>query len=825
MFSSVLLPNSILRVAALLLAFALCCSHVVAQLPAPPRVPPRVPLDGSQEVPGDGYLDLNLNGTVSLTKLVEAVSQDLGIRFLYSADLADRQVTVYTPARMPQSALPVLLGSLLKGEELAIVDSDVPGWKRIVDVAEMVAHAPPGEAEDVLRRDGPAAAVTQVIPVNNADITKLSTILRPFISKKGASLIPLPEDKVVVVTDYVQNVRRVAEIIKLVDRPKGKAVIEFYSTVARTPASLIEQVELLISDSRDPKAASDVRLYDDSSGRRVVVAGDSERVAEVIRLLKQLDSGSDFVTRVYRLQNITAERVDKLIRGFVSSTEAEKAIETTLDEEGNLLIVRTTAGTHRQIEELLKELDQPADSSESPIRFYKLRNANAVEVLFSLLALQQVTGGNQFAQAGGFNTGAFGTLGGLNAGGVNGFGGIVPIGFGASGFAGAANQSTRLPLQVNDTAAASLDPSANQNSALGSLIGGGGANAAGAGGFGASGFGLGAGQVATLPGGARVSADAATNSLIVYAPANVQPLYEKLIKSLDQRRPQVMIEADIVAVDTSNNFSLGVEISGGDRSGAKRLFKFTSFGLSEVDATTGALTISPGTGFNGVLVDPDVADVIVRALSQHTRSRVLASPKILVNDNQPGTLDSVASVPFQSVNAADTVATTSLGGSQEAGTKIEVTPHINEDDNLQLEFSVEFSSFVGAGVGGLPPPRQVDSISSVVTIPDGKTIVVGGLKRTNEANSFTGLPWAERIPIIRELTSLQSRDHSTTSFFVFLRPKILRDSRFRDLRYLSDVDIQRTQIPGDHPKSHPLLIPCQKLPKPHVIHPTQRVHP
>jgi len=60
----------------------------------------------------------------------------------------------------------------------------------------------------------------------------------------------------------------------------------------------------------------------------------------------------------------------------------------------------------------------------------------------------------------------------------------------------------------------------------------------------AMGAALGGGQVATLPGGARVSADVATNSLIVYAPASVQPLYEKLIRSLDQRRPQVMIEAE-----------------------------------------------------------------------------------------------------------------------------------------------------------------------------------------------------------------------------------------------------------------------------------------
>jgi general secretion pathway protein D len=328
---------------------------------------------------------------------------------------------------------------------------------------------------------------------------------------------------------------------------------------------------------------------------------------------------------------------------------------------------------------------------------------------------------------------------------------------------------------------------------------------------------LGAGGVAVLPGGARVSADISTNSLIVVAPANVQDMYAELIKSLDQRRPQVLIEAKIIAVDTSDDFSLGVEVSLGDREGRKRLFEFTSFGLSEVNPETGKLTIIPGLGFNGTLVNPDVADVVVRALSAHRRARVLAAPKILVNDNSTGKLESVSSIPFSSVNASQTVSTTSLGGDQQAGTVITVTPHINEDDHLQLDFDVEFSTFsgssieltneAGAVVGSLPPPRQIDRVGSSVTIPDGKTVVVGGLKRVGESDTFAGVPWAEKIPVIRELTSRTDRNAQTTSFFLFIRPLILRDSRFSDLRFLSDRQAGEMSLPGDYPVSHPELIP------------------
>ncbi|WP_372897524.1 secretin N-terminal domain-containing protein [Stieleria sp.] len=775
---------------------------------------------------GDEIVELNLSGTVRVTTLLDLMSKQLGIRFLHAADIARRDVTVYTPAKLPKKVLPTLLGSLLREANLAVVDSEVPGWKRVVDIADIVSSAPAGDAAEISRRNGPAAAVTQVLPVKHIDITTASTSLKPFLSKTGSNIVALGDQGILIVSGYAADVRLVAELLAMIDRPDAEGTIEFYQTRRRPPSMLIEQYETIQPSDTTTKAASDnkLKLLVDKTGRRVIVAGRKDLVAAAIGLLERLDSGTEFLTRVYRLEYIGASRLDNLIRGFVEMpgegnrrTES-RSIETTIDEEGNLLVVRAGAEVHQQIETLLKELDQPVDSDESPIRFYKLKNATAMEVLYSLLALQEAAGSG-VAQAGGLGAGAFGTLGGANMGGISpamGFGGN-PMGAAGAGVnsmfqGGRSRAQQRLDelgggsfgvagQNLSNNMTSSRVP--NQNAALGSMAG------IGAGGFGGGGYGAGGGAaVATLPGGARVSADVATNSLIVFAPSNVQSLYEKLIRSLDQRRPQVLIQADILAIDTSDNFSLGVEISGSDREGSKRLFEFTSFGLSEVDPTTGALSINPSLGFNGVLVDPEVADVIVQALSRHRRGRVLSSPKVLVNDNQTGTLNSISSIPFQAFSQGETTTLTGLGGNQEAGTTISVTPHINEDDHLQLEFDVEFSTFIGTASDNLPPPRQIDRVGSVVTIPDGKTIVVGGLKRTLEGNSFTGVPWLEKIPVIRDLTSLRSEEQTTTSFFLFIRPRILRDSQFRDLQFLSDLETQDAQLPADYPVSRPLLVPC-----------------
>jgi type II secretory pathway component GspD/PulD (secretin) len=237
---------------------------------------------------------------------------------------------------------------------------------------------------------------------------------------------------------------------------------------------------------------------------------------------------------------------------------------------------------------------------------------------------------------------------------------------------------------------------------------------------------------------------------------------------------------------------------------------FSSFGLSTPDPTTGRLKLIPGLGFNGALISTDIADVVLRALQQDTRARVSSAPRILVNDNNIGTLSSITEFPYASVNASQTVATTSFGDYAQAGTEITVTPHISEADYLQLEYSVVLSSFTGPPITQagttLPPPRKSDSVQSEVTIPDGSTIVVGGLNRRNFSRMVDSVPFLGRIPVIGWLFSNRTDTDSTTTLFVFIRPVILRDDKFADLKFVSETDVKTAELPGDFPSSEPLMI-------------------
>jgi type IV pilus assembly protein PilQ len=119
---------------------------------------------------------------------------------------------------------------------------------------------------------------------------------------------------------------------------------------------------------------------------------------------------------------------------------------------------------------------------------------------------------------------------------------------------------------------------------------------------------------------------------------------------------------------------------------------------------------------------------------------------------------------------------------------------------------ITLNSFTGQAASGEPPPRQTNSVQSEVTVPDGDTIVVGGLNSTNISDTVNRVPVVGQIPLLQYLFSnrTNSSDHST--LFVFIRPVILRDDLFRDLKFLSQQQIKEAGLPSDLPESQPLLI-------------------
>ncbi len=297
-----------------------------------------------------------------------------------------------------------------------------------------------------------------------------------------------------------------------------------------------------------------------------------------------------------------------------------------------------------------------------------------------------------------------------------------------------------------------------------------------------------------------LTVDEHTNSILAIGSREFHAQLESLINDLDRHRPQVLIEMTLVAITLSDALELGVELEALDLGDAWDYIVFTNFGLSSIDLTTGQRILTPGVGANGVLLSPERVPVLLRTLASRGVARVISTPRILVADNARGTLRNVDEAPFTSVNASDTVATTSFAGFESAGTMLSVTPHIAEGDHLTLEYELTFSNFTGGSSNAtVPPPRTTNSFTSTVEVPDGYTVVTGGLVVDNKSEALSEVPLLGRIPILGKLFQSSSRQKTRTKIFAFIRPVILRDDKFAELKLVTLKDIEEAEIVSDNP--------------------------
>ncbi|MFC1677362.1 secretin N-terminal domain-containing protein [Planctomycetota bacterium] len=290
----------------------------------------------------------------------------------------------------------------------------------------------------------------------------------------------------------------------------------------------------------------------------------------------------------------------------------------------------------------------------------------------------------------------------------------------------------------------------------------------------------------------KVSVNKATNSIVIQATARQHRELEKLIKELDIRRKQVLIEAMIVEVTTTDDLSLGIELS----HAAGDFISFTFFGLStNLDPTTGVRDIVVSPGGTAAVLSPDKIQAVIQALKSDDNIRITSAPQLLVNDNAVGYINSIAEEPYTQINQGETTTTTSFGGFVEAGTQFAVTPHISEEDYLKIEYQITLNSFVAQqSLPSVPPPRNTTSIQSEATVPNGYTIVVGGLQTTDESETIDKVPFLSDIPILGgafKNTTIEKRYKTT---YLFLTPKIMESTNFSDLKQISDKALKQAEV-------------------------------
>lgn len=298
-----------------------------------------------------------------------------------------------------------------------------------------------------------------------------------------------------------------------------------------------------------------------------------------------------------------------------------------------------------------------------------------------------------------------------------------------------------------------------------------------------------------------VLADEQNNQVVVKAPKRLQSQIKSVIDRIDLRRPQVFIEAKVVAITTGTDFRLAVEVQ-------QIIGQFaltTNFGLSSIGDAGNILTkktVTTGQGLTAALVRSQDVPFIIDALSRDTDARVVSAPQVLVDDNQEAEIESKDAQPTQTttIGSAGQQNVQSFGGYEEAGPKLTVKPQISEGGYMRLEYEVELSSFTGEGSNGSPPPKQTNRLKSEsVTVPSDTTIIVGGLAQEFRSKNVTGIPLLKEIPIVGELFKDTRTQTRNVTLYVFITPKIMRDPSFSDLRLLTRMPLANAGLESELP--------------------------
>jgi len=138
-----------------------------------------------------------------------------------------------------------------------------------------------------------------------------------------------------------------------------------------------------------------------------------------------------------------------------------------------------------------------------------------------------------------------------------------------------------------------------------------------------------------------------------------------------------------------------------------------------------------------------------------------------------------------STQAAAGGSQTGFGGYEDAGVTLTISPSISASGYLRLNISLVISTFTGASSSDLPPPKTTRTITTSVNVPDGDTMVIGGIITEADTKDTSKIPWLGDIPLLGRLFRRDANSNTRTTLYFFVTPHILEDENFADLSEIS----------------------------------------
>lgn len=324
----------------------------------------------------------------------------------------------------------------------------------------------------------------------------------------------------------------------------------------------------------------------------------------------------------------------------------------------------------------------------------------------------------------------------------------------------------------------------------------------------------------------NVQADERMNAVVISAPPTIVSSLKRVIKQLDIRRAQVLIEAVLVEVSESKQAELGVEWAANGPNGVGSIsFSGTLPAILGNVGNPAAQAQAIGRGIVGGVGEISTDNrgwlALIRALNGDSNANILSTPTLLTLDNEEAEIIVGKEVPFRTGSYTSTGGTTTPTNPFETierknvGLKLKIKPQINEGDEVYLEINQELSDVLPKG-DAVDLETSKREIKTKVIVGDGNVIVLGGLITERETEVTSKVPGLGDLPLLGGLFRSKSTQREKVNLMVFLRPVIIRSpkminyysqQKYSEMQQMQDQMLQQhdsSMINGLRPKMRSL---------------------
>lgn len=712
---------------------------------------------------GNTVLELELPEKVNIVNLLDLIGEYMQLDYMYDEKQVQGDITLKIQGPITIKDLYAYVEAILKSKGFAMVRGR-GNLVMIVKSADAIKFDP----EIVSPERGVQAGnvfVTNVFQLEHIDTATAVKLLNDM--KMGiTSIVPVNETNSIIVTDYAYRMQRIEDLLALVDMPGDPKVIKFRQIEHIAVSSLIPKLTKLANELGTVKISATVStptakkptrgraptpakptttttsekhvvfLEADERTNRIIMIGTKNELETVEQLIDSLDIKQVDLKRIqsYEIQNLAAEEVqDKLVElGIATSSSGKKSKGIS----GPAAKPGTAAAT-----------SVPQDVEEDLAQVVLLESTNSLlingtpeqheQIQMIIAYIDRATSESATPYV------------------------IYHLEY-------------QTPVELAETLNNIVEQTVNVKDEKGKIV--------------------------KAPTGEEeditIVPDEASFSLIVYANRKNQEWIGNLIQSLDQKRPQVLIDVTLVEITQTDTFEADLEVISAipDLSVTSGLVSTGTIGtgISEIfdgDQRDRFIELGNNSGSGQVFYGDKHIQALLTLVETKNYGRILANPRITVNDNVAGSINTTTTTYVTKTDTTTvetgTITTTDYP-SYEAGINLTITPHISEGELLLLEIALSRSDFTG-DLGGERPPDSVSTdIETLVTVPDGKTIILGGLVKLNQGKGTTKVPGFGDLPLVGALFRSSSNSDTQSKLYVFVKAHVSRPRE--DVRGLPDLE-------------------------------------